>query len=71
MATRKDIREHPSDQTAWGYYNLGLLIGIEYLKRDARKAAEEWTGKPWKEIEDHVELHRVVVIATQQGNRQE
>lgn len=61
MAIRKDIRKNPADQTAFGYYNYGRLIGIEYLRRSAKLAAEKWTGKPWAEINDHIELHKVVV----------
>ena len=61
MANRKDIRESPSDQKAYGYYNFGRLIGVEYLKRGAKRAAEEWTGKPWDEIKDFVEIHKIVI----------
>ena len=59
--SRQDVRENPSDQTAYGVYNYGRLIFVEYLKRGAKKAAEDWTGRSWDEIKDHIEIHKVVV----------
>lgn len=64
MAVRKDIRENPSDQTGYGYYNFGRLIGIAFLKREAKHKAERWTGKPWAEIKEYIEIHKVVVRKT-------
>ena len=63
MANRSkdDVRKNPSDKSAYGVYNYGRLIFVEYLKRGAKKAAEEWTGKPWDEIKDHIEIHKVIV----------
>ena len=61
MTNRKDVRENPRDQTAYGVYNYGRLIFTKYLKREAKKAAEDWTGKPWPEIKDHIEIHKVLV----------
>jgi len=56
-----DIRVYPSPQKVWGWYNTGILVGVEYLRRDAIKAAEKWTGKPWSEAKKNMEVHKVYV----------
>ena len=61
MTTRKMRRENPRDQIMYGYYNYGRFIGATIRKNEAIKEAEKWTGKPWDEIKEYIEVHKILV----------
>ena len=54
-------RKNPKQQTAWGWYNFGMLISVERTRRDAICAVEAHTGKPWSEAKNYMEVHKVTV----------
>jgi len=60
-----DVRVFPTAQPCWGWYNGGILRGVEYSRRDAIKAVEDFTGKPWSKAKEYMEVHKVVVQALQ------
>ena len=59
--TRNMRRKHPRDQVMYGYYNYGRFIGATVRKYEAIKKAERWVGKPWGEIKDYIEIHKILV----------
>ena len=61
MKSLKQRRLNPNDFVGYGIYNYGRLVAFTYLKRDTRKEAVRWAGKPWPEIENHIEIHKIVV----------
>lgn len=61
MRNIQDVRKNPSSQIRWGIYNFGILIYIAHRRKDAKKLAEELTGKPWDKIKGYVEIHKVLV----------
>lgn len=56
-----DFREWPKSQVAWGFYNLGLLIGVARTRRAAVAEVEERTGVEWKHCRHYMEIHKVRV----------
>jgi len=61
MTIRKNIRENPPDSIHYGYFNYGSLVGVAKLRRQAVREAERWLEKPWSEIKDDIEIHKIRV----------
>jgi len=61
---KKNRREYPDIQQGWGWYNFGLLLGVEPRRRDAIAAIENHTGEPWNKAKKYMEVHKVVVEHT-------
>ena len=54
-------RDNPKPQIAWGWYNFGILIGIENRRKGAIAAVENHTGEPWHKASKYMEVHKVMV----------
>jgi hypothetical protein len=54
-----------NSQIAWGYYNLGRLIGIEYTRRGAVKSVENMTGAKWNISKKYMEVCKVMVTTVE------
>lgn len=65
-----DKRKNPSAQIAWGYYNMGLLLGVERTRKGAIAEVEHCTMEKWRYVRDYMEVHKVLVtpIAKEAGN---
>jgi hypothetical protein len=57
------IVKKPNDTVAWGWYNFGILLGVEYRRKAAIAAVENHTGAPWKEAKKYMQVMKVVVSA--------
>jgi hypothetical protein len=58
---RFDVRQYPKLQKAWGWYNMGMLLGVEPLRCGAIAAVENHTGEPWETAKKYMEVHKVIV----------
>ena len=53
--------DKPKNTTAWGWYNFGILLGVEYRRKVAVAAAENHTGEPWEKAKKYIQVRKVVV----------
>ena len=51
----------PKPQTMWGFYNFGILHGVEYTRRGAIKAVEAHVMRPWSQAKAYMQVRKVVV----------
>ena len=56
-----DIRINPKPQLGWGWYNCGILLGVECTRRAAIQAIETRTGDPWSKAKKYMEVHKVLI----------
>ena len=56
-----DMRKNPRKQTGYGWYNYGLLNGIERTRRAAVCEVERHVGAPWAKAKRYMEIHKVEV----------
>jgi hypothetical protein len=54
-------RLFPRTQTAWAWYNMGHLRGVEQTRKAARNAAAENCAVPWERCKAYMEVHKVHV----------
>lgn len=46
----------------WALCNFGILRSTHRLRREAIRAAEKQTGKPWKECRKYMQVFKVRVV---------
>lgn len=57
----KQTTSPPKPKVAWGWYNFGVLLGVEHKRSVAICEIERHTGSPWSECRRYMQVYKVRV----------